>query len=72
MNNTVPSLNEIKAANARAFGSDCAGAQRYDAAVMLSFVNMNSEPRSQLVDVFLDRDKALELHAELGLQLARG
>lgn len=69
MNDKKPDGREVKATIARAYGPDCIGCLKHDAAAMLSFIEEGKPTTEQFVDVFLDRKQAEELHAELGKRL---
>ncbi len=69
MNDRKPGPRELKAGSARAFGEDCIGSQRFDAAIMLSFTD--GKANTEFRDIFLDRETAEKLHDELGRRLGR-
>jgi hypothetical protein len=67
MNNNPSRENELKPEVSRVHGPNVIGSRHHDAAVMLSFL----KPGGGIIDVFLDRQQAETVQAELACALSQ-
>ena len=61
-------ITEFIAKNARAYDAGCIGCKRHGKAIMVSFLDEDSE---KILDFFLGQEEAKFLHKELGDKIAQ-